>query len=1294
MGVDRIGHQLGANFESFLGDGRTFQVRVGNRWYDATVQARLGQVTAPGVASPAKVDSRVDSGATASTTTNLSTDNELAFGGTVSQGGGAYLTVGVKGRTSTPATSANSTSSAADDREVRGGNASTGYDVPVSYTLTLTDPRTGTTTSHEVPADPGDPHTASLQVPDDLSRLTHTDNALGRKTDLREAGAAVEFLVPEAVSDVDGDALFRAVAAGLHPSVVKPGADGRTDLRDFLSPTSIRDNLHVLLNGWVTSPLLASPNASYGATVQMRAKLVDAELVGVHGSAQFRLHDTATANTGVTSSTGKGVEVGGAVGGGVGTPGPMVVTGGVTGSVSRKTTDSSSAGVTTVNRAGVQVGGNTGLYRVGVEVEVRTPFAPPAKADGAVAPGDRPTTVKQEVVAYVRLGLPEAAAHGLPVPPGTQQDVVRPGTGGTRVEPPYLSAGLAAGNVRVGRLANADRVRAQVEDALRDLPGFAGFLPTWGAAGHPISSGRNHADAAEQADNQRRLDAELSPTALRAKLDSLLGPGVQVQLKRRGLVHNDFVNVTVKATLAGPTHLGEADNRQVRSLSSAAPKLDSATTTAKGSSLGLEVRGGPNLKKPGGAILTPTASAGVKKSWTSSVKTAAGPTVNDVALNVGDAKAQVFAHDIRFEIEVTRFSRPRTWVQRVLPGAPQLQVPDAKTVVRTGSPAAGGAAAPGTDPKAVRTVEPITGEVHLWVPDGSTLPVGTTGFEPEAPVSVDVPPTTIDSLLKKTAPAVPGAAPAVVGPDAAAPRFPISSRPDSYDWLHVEAVAHSSALRDRAIEVLTRAAGRDSSLTVPGTVSRNRIDQLFSPEGLKANLRRMHENGLVEDGLRFDRRVTDRTGAVGVAVRFDRAELVSLSDTTPTEVWTGGGFKAGGSDAEGTSVEFTAAAGLSGKPDGNTPRGAGSFTANAKVTPWSESSAKATEIGGNVDRKLVRPAGERTALVRLDATFTVVGETRSGNAVVPGTPRAEAAGVRLEGGVFVRVSEQMARDMGLLQDVGVAPAPAPDRMLPPKRLTPDQPSSLGLSLVEDVPDLSAVVTDLVGKVNADTKGRVGPGLVPGSVLKDSMRNLRRLVDLTSPTSVKALIDSALDGGVPLLLHQPGALMGKDTYQVTLKAKAGSPEFLGAVNDGHDIEHILTGSAKSTESSTKGWSVGAGAKALGLHLPDVKDGGSPSVGGSAGAALGHGRSRTTTGASVEQFGHKHTATGPAVRYRVPIGFELVVEKGTRKVAEASSADKSPMTVRLHADNVRVETGTDADARQPYREPTPVPRPDAG
>ncbi|MBY8851023.1 hypothetical protein K7G98_22745, partial [Saccharothrix sp. MB29] len=109
------------------------------------------------------------------------------------------------------------------------------------------------------------------------------------------------------------------------------------------------------------------------------------------------------------------------------------------------------------------------------------------------------------------------------------------------------------------------------------------------------------------------------------------------------------------------------------------------------------------------------------------------------------------------------------------------------------------------------------------------------------------------------------------------------TKPASPEFLHVEAVANTTALRDQAIDALNRAANGDSALTVPGTESRNQIDRMFSPENIKANLRKLVETGMQEQGLKYDRRVTDRTGSVGMSMTLGNPKLVSIADDTGTE---------------------------------------------------------------------------------------------------------------------------------------------------------------------------------------------------------------------------------------------------------------------------------------------------------------------------------------------------------------------------------------------------------------------------
>ncbi|NKE57034.1 hypothetical protein FXN61_09365 [Lentzea sp. PSKA42] len=459
---------------------------------------------------------------------------------------------------------------------------------------------------------------------------------------------------------------------------------------------------------------------------------------------------------------------------------------------------------------------------------------------------------------------------------------------------------------------------------------------------------------------------------------------------------------------------------------------------------------------------------------------------------------------------------------------------------------------------------------------------------------------------------------------------------------------------------------------MPGTASRAQIDKMFSPENIKANLRKLTETGMQEQGLKYDRRVTDRTGAIGVSFQLSNPKLVSISDNTSTENAYTGGYKAGESSSTSRSVDITAGVNVPIKPNVTAPpSGAGGVAVAGKVTPWSDSKSSSNEIGGSVDRNYVTPAGGRTVLVQLDADVTVVGESRAVNFVHGSTPRAEGATVNLPNSVFVRVSEDVARDMGLLPDVQPnVPKPDFPKMAPPSTIAKDEPGALGLSTVESVPDLSSVVSDLTQKVNDKTAKRFGDSLLPDSVLKDSMSNLQRLVDFSSPASVKAMIDSAMDGGVPLLVHQPGTF-GKDSFQVTLRAKAETPQFQEVVNDGVEMESTLSGSQKVSDGQGRGTGWGIGVKAPGLASPGSAN---PNVSGTAGviaaANIGQSQSSSVTTSTTDQFSNFRAASGPAARYTVPVEFELVVEKGNKIIASAPSGPQE-MTVRLHADNQKVK-----------------------
>ncbi|MET8762365.1 hypothetical protein [Lentzea sp. NPDC004782] len=1234
----RIEDALENEFETFLGNGRNFQVKIGRSWFEANVRAEMH--TEAGTATKDAADTKVDrnyQAAAASTTTNtISTSNDVGGSATAGVAMGPYGSLGGKAALATPAVSQATTNTITEQRAIKSGEGSKQVTLPVSFEITVTDAagrpvqfaavNTGTN--------------VTLQVPADLSTIVDSGKASDVVTPTDAAwGTKIENAVPEAVTVKDAGKAFTDVAAKFHPSITKVGSPGREVLQNFLSPTSIRNNLPAMLGGFVTSPDLISPHASKGGAVQMTATLKDAKLVGTHDEAALDLKDTSAWGSSVSASTKTGFDVTAGFGGNIGVPGQVGGTVGGTVNYSARTAEGVSAGSSVDHKTGIGVKADTGLYEVTAEVEVRTPSG---------------ESVKMEITTHMRMGLNEAGAVGLPTPDGTRNTTTDPATAGTRFLPPYVADTLAAGNAKVGEFTPANEVQGQVESKLREQPGLEKLLPKWNNpdANPRSSKGQSYSDVAEQLANQRKLTASLSPAALKANMDSLLGPGVQVQLKNTGTTKNTYVNVTVKAKLSNPKHLGQADKHAVSDSTTTGPKLDSSTTTTKGWTGG--VQGRVNIPvKTGVASLTPSPQVGVSYTHSTADKTSAGPSISSTSSNPGSADAQVFQQDVEFEIEITSFTRPRTWVRNVVPGAPGVHSPVVTTVAKTGA-----------------GLDKIDGKVNLWVSDGSTLKDDPgDGFKPGDPQStmLENSPTVNDLLNPKDA------------------------RPKSPEFLHVEAIANTTELRDQAIDALNRAANGDSALTVPGTASRAQIDKMFAPENIKANLQKLVETGVQEQGLKYDRRVTDRSGAIGMSVKLGEAKLVSISDTTGAENSVSGGYKAGESSTTSRSVDVTAGINVPVRPNVTPPpagtpsrtSGVGGAAVTGKVTPWSDTRTEANEIGGKIDRGRTTPDEARTVLVQIDAEFTIVGESRAGNFVHGGTPHAEGVTVNMPKSVFVRVSEDVARQLGVLPTV--APnVSKPDfpKMAPPATVAPGEPGALGLSNVESVPDLSSVVNDLTTQLSTNTRKFGSDSLIPDSVLKDSMSNLQRIVDLNSPTSVKAMIDSALDGGVPLLVHQPGTF-GKDSYQVTLRAKTGEPAFDQVVNDGIDMTHNSGGSRKESQGQGRGTGWGLGVRVPGLAAPgSANPNVSGTAGGSVGANIGSSKSSSVTTSTNEAFSHTRTASGPAARYNVPIEFELVVEKGSKVVAEARSS-RQDMVVRTHADNQKVSQPTSGRGNpQPY------------
>jgi hypothetical protein len=424
-GLDQITPALTENFESFLGNGRSFQIKVGKDWFEANVKATLGTRTDSDLAPKTKVDFTAQSGNSTTQTGTIGTAGDVGGALTLGMAVGATGTVAGKAALARPVTSTTTGTSTTDQRAIGSTDEAFGAKVPVTYQVTLTDAR-----GNQVGAPVSVQQEVGLQIPGDLVAITPADPSLTETPWTRTP----EHAAPEAVTDLDTVKAFEDIARQLHPSVTKLGAPGRTALQEFLSPSSIRDNLGAALSGWVVSPDLSSPHGSRGGVVRMRAVPLSVELVGTTASATLRVHESAAISTGLSAATKSGFDASVTVGGGSSVSGKVGGSASVSVGYSARTTESSSAGTGATVKTGVLVKGDLGLYRTKMRLEFQTPHG---------------TTIGVDATAYLRAGLPEAGAANLPVPPDVATDLTVP-TPEPKFPPPYLASAAAAGAVKVG----------------------------------------------------------------------------------------------------------------------------------------------------------------------------------------------------------------------------------------------------------------------------------------------------------------------------------------------------------------------------------------------------------------------------------------------------------------------------------------------------------------------------------------------------------------------------------------------------------------------------------------------------------------------------------------------------------------------------------------------------------------------------------------------------------------------------------------------------------------------------
>ncbi|EWM17804.1 putative nucleotidyltransferase substrate binding domain-containing protein [Kutzneria sp. 744] len=1205
QGLDAIHHVVTQDFDSLHGDGRKFEIRVGDKVYEATVKARTDLTDAQHTTEANRGLER--SGGTDRSTSESTTktkQHDLSMGVSAGNGIGGGNVFG-------------SILHAAPTVTLESGHGA-GHSVSVSHTgsdvvqgkatleISVTDkhgvnpnPAGGVTFEHE--ATVAFPHETNTPSHDTTPRPVRLDG-------LGVFGAESVHGVGEA---------FDKVAADLHPKITEIGSPGRKVLQQFVSAGNVRDNLPAMSKDWIYSPDLISSDGSRIGSVRMRIEPADAALESSAGG--YKIGSTLSGSGGPgrsnTSTTGGELWLGGS-GAGIADPTHSIAAGAsITTAFSKTDSLGTKVGDTAKWESVLASEGVSGLYKMGFRLHMQVI-------------GHNPVTV-HDASAHVRMSGLEAHHAGLVVPNGAHGDF-QP-TPQAHHAPSYLASGKSLGLAKVFHLSGGDEVRERVEDTLRSNEDLKDLAPDFGS---DKLKGASRGDTALAAANRRELDTKLSDEHLKANMNSMLGKGMKIRLKKPGLFFNRYVTVTVRARLTGLEHLGKAPDHAISGSGATSTKLGVSNTAKKGVTVYADGR--VTTPFDGGHVKgAPTASIGAQYGYQRAHSTEAGPSTGHKLSTGGSEDVHGFKAKVHYEVTVNDHSRVRSWIRRITPGTPGQHVPEVHNNPHVARP--GGLS------------RPPRGEVTVMVPESLTRGAAATPHvDNHVTTRMDTPPSINDLLAQ-----------------ARGTRQP--------EFQRVEAIIGAEHVQQAADDVLADAAGGDRSLSLNGTVSADALHHAFSPENLTADPQ-VVKHGVQVDGLQHNRRLADRVGAVAMTMELDNPRIVSISDDISLKHEDSGGYSAsGGKQTQhsfglnlGTSASRNA---LTLTPDVPHAKGRAGVFAVASLRNWTWTSKLTKSLGGTAEHGVSSPHG-RTVLVRMDARVHLVAESRQTSILHDTDVRTAGRTVELPDSVFVRVTEQEARQMGALPDhnLGGDTPIGPKPGLPtPSTLATERPS-IGFGHVEPTGDLVNLVPSLRANL-----GELGPKLLPQSVLDDAMGNLRRMDEQSSQDGVRSLVDSALNGGVSLMTPKPNVFT-HDNYEVVLHARPTDEgaTYLGVSNDGSTLSHDATGALSQADMKGKDASSGVGGRLLGTGLPHLPDSSaSMTVNNATSFSLSHSTGHSTTRNDSTDITQSSSAGGPQARYKLPVTFQLEFKHKGESLA-VSDSDPHDLVVRKLADDVSTAT----------------------
>ncbi|MER6157936.1 hypothetical protein ABT147_20665 [Streptomyces sp. NPDC001868] len=1335
--VADLGAELAGRPESFFGRGRAFAVQGkgpkggegGNEWFDVTVTVSPAADDRPPVFHPGdtlantvpdpdgaplaevdeaegketKVDAQHNTSATVTTTAGGSSSKGLggmAFGlAPVAPGFWAGAAGMANAQPWQSSRESRSQRNVAEPRVLRSDKGSVEVPRKVRYGVRIqkrgdrADARTfagsGTLTQrvpteHLVPAGTPEPR-APQPVPADTARRV----------------SLADSLAPVAVTDTaaphqGGGGLFDTVASVLHPSLTAPGAPGLARLYEATSTSAVLEDLPRLLGDGVVGEDLPSKDGGTVGSYRLRAAITGLSPAWGTGGTQLRTHQQ-TQHT-VTESAGKGRSVaagaGPAVGVGAAANAAVVRATAMPVAAARKARFTV-AEQTVSSRQGAEVRGDKVLY-LGT-VKFTAEGTGPRSAQMILHPGTR--VAEHAMKVWVSLRADEAHSLGLPLPPGV--------TAGEFIEKPkrtdehgnevdverHLPFGAMGSSVALSQLDTGPMVKA-VQELFATDPRLAGYLPAFGATPPGAPAGKEEAEV--QRRNHRELMAALSETNLRVNKDQLLSTGIRVRLRRKTTMHAHDVLIRVKGALRETGYQGDTDDWLVRSHSG----VGSNTQSGRGSSRSV---GGLVLAQ---ARLVPgilAASARYERHSSGTRRNQAGPTTRTDVLTNGSEKAANFGAALRLDVDVTMTSRQRKLARGLTPGSPGQDAPEAKLV--------GGLHMEEQDVRLVTPAEFTLDEEGKRRHDSVTEKRRGQAAGPEHAVTAEG-----------------------IGDLATLVPRPSTGRA-LRDWQLVETVGDGQAVRDLALQLLSRAAARnkgadeDPALGTEGLAPRLAIEERFSPQAITASLRQAASAGWVVKNLRHPRRLAALNGAVGTRLTLANPKYVHSGAGPGTETFVLGGHQSAGQRGHGTTrtTQFGA---LGSENDAEWRLAQGLAASRTK----GQGDARSAAVSGTVERNAHTPRKAPLHLVRCDLLVTMVAEVKvtGGGPYVAKAARtlpAEAAVWLTEEQLPAPIRRQLKLDADLDADQDVMSSPdvtsSSSRQAAPKaessrtgagreareqagatgtsvagppaaRVRPgpslDRGLPLGFGMIENLPNFVPLLERLRTRLTGSGQQSLADDLLPRRQLADRNDNVQRLLRVLDRDGSAGLLSGAMDGGVTVELFD-----GRRTpYWAVFKVNRlgdGTPQ--GTAGDGRDMEYITAAVAQRGSSHDEGVTTGVEGVFAGSGKPDGGLGQLKSTGGSVGIGGASSDSRRSGTVGRGQLGMKTVAeakTAKSTKMRVPIEATLELHRGGRRI-EIVSLGRQALTHRvLEKDLAALSQVTVPRGNGPASAPAPGPQDD--